>query len=364
MLAGATRLTRRIPAINLDERASIPPGFVYQLAHELAPTHIADGFGERVVLDHVLDRKALDAHHLVFADDACRELVLVVPPPVGDAGMDTGHGLTSLCPVTAALLLFDEPTLGLRQFLLIPGKIPGIANGLAGREHDHRCKSQVEPDHRVHHGQRRNLLFDQERDEVAVGSVLRDGHGRRLASRGKRTAPPDSERLLHLGEREVCAIPREGGSSVLCGLLLVFFLEDGVLRASLEEVLESAVEVPQGLLSWHTGNLTEKGVVGETLELGEQGGGLVVPERLLFLEVGLLSQVQEVVVDEAHAAKRAGKYALLLVRWGKAVSIGSFVFRLHTLLFFSPLRKVERARKERRRFLPSRQRRGVSMPQF
>jgi hypothetical protein len=125
------------------------------------------------------------------------------------------------------------------------------------------------------------------------------------------------------------------------------------LAASLEEVLESAVEVPQGLLSWHTGNLAEKGVVGETLELGEQGRGLLVPERLLFLEVGVLSQVQEVVVDEAHAAKRADKYALLLDRWGEAVAIGAFVSRLHILQFFSPVRKVERARKARRRSLPS-----------
>jgi hypothetical protein len=166
---------------------------------------------------------------------------------------------------------------------------------------------------------------------VAVGRVLRDRHGRRLAPCGQPTAPADSERLLHLSEREVCAIPREGGSSVLGGLLPVFFLEDGVERTSLEEVRVSAVEVPQGLLKGHAGNLTEKGRIGETLEWRRPRRGLGVPERLLFLEVGLLSHVQEVVVDEAHAAKRAGKYSLLLVRWGKTVLIGSFVFRLHSM---------------------------------
>jgi len=117
-------------AAECHERAPVPPSLVVQLAHELAPSHIADTLGERVVLDHVLDRKALDAHHLVFADEARGELVLVVPPSVCNSRVDAGHVLTSLCPVSAAHFLFGEPTLGFHQPLLVFGKIARIPDGL------------------------------------------------------------------------------------------------------------------------------------------------------------------------------------------------------------------------------------------
>jgi hypothetical protein len=81
---------------------------------------------------HLFDREALDADHLVVADDAGREVVLVVPSPVSDTGVETSDLLSGLGTVLAALLLFGKPTLSLRQFLLILDKIPGIANGLAG----------------------------------------------------------------------------------------------------------------------------------------------------------------------------------------------------------------------------------------
>jgi hypothetical protein len=80
--------------------------------------------------------------------------------------------------------------------------------------------------------------------------------------------------------------------------------------------------------------------------LGALLRGLVVPERLLFLEVGLLSQVQEVIVDEAYAAKCTSKRAFLLVGWNKAVFVGSFVFHLHAPVFFFYARIVETHRKE------------------
>src|SRR6266550_3426797 len=67
MLAVMTRFTGRIPTINLDEGSSIPLGFVLQLADELTPSHITDGFRQTVILDHVLDGQTLHTNHLVFA---------------------------------------------------------------------------------------------------------------------------------------------------------------------------------------------------------------------------------------------------------------------------------------------------------
>ena len=73
MLACATGLRRGREAVNLDQGASVPLGFVFQLTNELAPTHVTDRFRQAVVLDHVLDGQTLHANHLVFVNHACAE---------------------------------------------------------------------------------------------------------------------------------------------------------------------------------------------------------------------------------------------------------------------------------------------------
>ena len=108
MLACATGLRRRIEPLNLDQGASVPLGFVFQLADKLPPADITDGFRQRVVFHHILDGQALNAHHLVFVDDACTELVLVVPPPVSDTNMDASHFETGFGSVLAALLFLSQ----------------------------------------------------------------------------------------------------------------------------------------------------------------------------------------------------------------------------------------------------------------
>src|SRR5712691_10322430 len=123
MLACMTGLRRWVPLINLDQGSSVPLGFVFQLTDELTPSHIRDSLSQAVVLDHVLDCQALDAHHLVFVDDACAELVLVVSPSIGDTSMDTGDLQTGLVPVLGALLFSGMSPLRFYQPLFIFGKI-------------------------------------------------------------------------------------------------------------------------------------------------------------------------------------------------------------------------------------------------
>ncbi len=86
-----TGFTRRTPLINLDQRSSVPLAFILQLAHELAPSHITDRLRQAVIFDHMLDGQTLHADHLVFVNDAGRELVLVVTTTVIDPSMHTGH---------------------------------------------------------------------------------------------------------------------------------------------------------------------------------------------------------------------------------------------------------------------------------
>jgi hypothetical protein len=252
-----TAFGRRVPPVDLDEGAPIPPGFVLQLAHELAPSDITDTLRQRVVPDQIFDGQTLDADHLVLADDATRELVLVIQSAVGDTGVDPGHFETSLSHVLTAFLLLCQPSLRLCQFLLISVEEFGVAHAFPRRKHHHRGESQIEPDRLVNVRERLDVLLHQDRDEVAVGLVTGDGHGRRFATLGKRTAPADSQRLLHLGQGKARAIPGEGRGGVFSGLYLVFLLEDGVVRPTLEEVAEGATEMPQRLLKWYAGDLLQ-----------------------------------------------------------------------------------------------------------
>jgi len=77
MLTCTTSFRRRTEPIDLDQGTSIPLGFIFQLAHKLTPSNIGDRFCKAVVLNHVLDRQTLHANHLVFVNNASRELVLI-----------------------------------------------------------------------------------------------------------------------------------------------------------------------------------------------------------------------------------------------------------------------------------------------
>lgn len=79
-----------------------------------------------MVLDQVLDSQALDANRLVLANDASRELVLIVATAIGNACMDAGHFASGFLTIAGALVLLAQTTLG--QLLLITGEEFGIAN--------------------------------------------------------------------------------------------------------------------------------------------------------------------------------------------------------------------------------------------
>ena len=76
-----------IPLIDLDKVSAIPRCFIFELGHELTPSHVTDRFCQFVVLDHVLHCQALDADRLVFTDQACGELLQEVTASISDTGM-------------------------------------------------------------------------------------------------------------------------------------------------------------------------------------------------------------------------------------------------------------------------------------
>src|SRR6266568_6015505 len=99
MTTNGARFRRGIPLVYFDQRAFIPCRFVLQLSEELAPSHISYGLGKCRVLHHILDRQALDADHLVLADQTCGEFVLIVPAFIAYSGVNLGDLPASLFPI-------------------------------------------------------------------------------------------------------------------------------------------------------------------------------------------------------------------------------------------------------------------------
>ena len=119
MSAVKAAFRRGIPLVDLDKIPAIPCCLIFQLGHELRPTHVTDSFCQTVVLDHVLDVQALNADRLVFTNQPCRELVQEVTASISDTSMDTSNLLTGFGSILATLLLPGMSSLGFGQFLLV-----------------------------------------------------------------------------------------------------------------------------------------------------------------------------------------------------------------------------------------------------
>src|SRR5215469_13364735 len=145
MTTGKATFGGRIPLVNLDQGASVPFCFVFQLPDQFRPSDITDGFCQAAILDHILDLQALNAYDLVFAYDRSREFVLIVPPSVCNLLMDTSHLETGLIAVLRTLFLLGMLALRLCQLLFIFVEELGIAAGMPIRGDDHTQESQVQP---------------------------------------------------------------------------------------------------------------------------------------------------------------------------------------------------------------------------
>ena len=323
-----------IPLVDLDNGSAIPCGLVFQLPHQFRPSDIADGFGKAVVLDHILDCKALDAYDLVLAYELGRELVLVISSSIGNPFMKACHFETSLISILGTFFLLRMPSLRSCQFLFVFGKVLGVVIGLSLGGDDHAFESQIKPDHLWSHRQGFDLFFHQDRHKVTVGFIFGDGDGRRLGIFGQGTRPDDSERLLHLGKGEVCSIPLESRDRVLSRLQMAFLLEAGVIRSPLEEVTKGFIQMTKGLLRRNARYLIEPRGFRLLLEDGQGSRGVVIRNAPLLLIVGIGTQTQCPVIDVATTPKGPSKKSLLLVGRVDSILVCAFLFHSsHTITY-------------------------------
>lgn len=70
LATGRTDLGRGEPWVGLDQRPSVEPAFVRELADELAPSGVPDRLRQTAVLHHLPRSECLDHDDLVLVDDA------------------------------------------------------------------------------------------------------------------------------------------------------------------------------------------------------------------------------------------------------------------------------------------------------
>src|SRR5439155_7748419 len=99
-------------------------GLVLQLATQLSPAAVRDGFGQPPVADHVLDREVFDRDQAVAADQVRGYAVQEVGTGVADLAVragDFGFGLTSV----------HAATLAAGHAPLVAGQVTGLALQMA-----------------------------------------------------------------------------------------------------------------------------------------------------------------------------------------------------------------------------------------
>ena len=159
--ARRAHLRRRIPRVNLDDLEAVEGRLVLQHGRELAQPGVVDARGQ-LGAAHPGDVEGFHAHRLVLTDQPGGELMVEVPAGVGHPGVQPGDPATGLLPVLAALVLAGHVALGTDQRLLPLPQPTRVVDLLPGGEGREAGQAEVNPNRRVHRGQRHLPDLDDE----------------------------------------------------------------------------------------------------------------------------------------------------------------------------------------------------------
>src|SRR5712692_9306535 len=319
---------RRVPLVDFDKGPSIPLRFVLKLSHQFRPSHITDGLSQTMVLDYILDVQTLDAYDLVLTYDLCRELVLRVSSSVSNASVNTSHFHAGFRTVLRAFFLACMSPLRFCQFFLLFDKELGVAVGMPIGSNHHRLQAQIKPDLLIDKRRVLDILFNQERDKVAVRTILAHSHRRRLGSFGQGTRPMDIQRGFHLGKGKGLSIPFECRGGILSRLLVVLFVELGICCMPFKEVFEGFIEMSQGLLKGNTRDFIQPRTIFLLFQQRQLCRGFMIANTHLLFVVGIGTQAQRPIIHVTSTAKCTSKMSRLLISWIDAILICSFLFHV------------------------------------
>jgi hypothetical protein len=340
MPAIETALRRRIELVNLDQVPSIPFSLVFQLPYEFSPADIGYSLTQLPIFHHVLHRQTFHTDRLVFTDQACRELVQEVLATVGYASMDTNHFKTSLISIPRTLLLFGIPLLCFRKFILVYMEEFRIADGLAIGEYNEGFQAEIGTDGFLSDRRSGNVLFDENANEVAVGTVLSNGDAGGINAFWQKTRPTDIQWFFHFRKGYMASTIRECRSRIFSALAIALLLERWVRIPFLKKVKKRPVQMPQGLLCRNTRYFIKPGVFILLLQIREHRGEVFVVQSATFFVVGIRLETQTPVVCEPCTAERPSENSFLLVSRVKPKLIRSCPY-VHVLHFNSYCVKIK-----------------------
>src|SRR6266516_132302 len=294
---------RGVPLVNLDNGTSIPRSFVLKLPDKFRPTDVTDGFSQTVVFNHILDLQTLDTYDLVFAYDASREFMLVVPSPICNLFMGASNLQTSFCTVLGPFFLFCVAALCFRKLLFLFGEELGIAIGMSIGGNDHRFQVQIKSNHLRGNFQWLHVLFYQDRYKIAFSFILVDRDTAWFASIRQWAVPYGGKRGIHLRKSKMMPVPGKGIACTGSRLLVTLLFEGGILRTSFKEVAKGLIKMSESLLQRNRRNRIEPHRLFLLLERDQALRGSFVVQTLTVLVVGVSALSQGPVVDIAATSE-------------------------------------------------------------
>jgi hypothetical protein len=326
---------RRVPPIDYDQLTPVPCALVLQHRPHFSPTCIGDRAGQAMIADHVPHAQILDHDHLVFTDEIGSELVQEIPSPIGDPGMGTGDVYSCLFPVSGALSLPGEQSLGAGEPCPIATLEPRVEDFLSGGQRDQGGNPGIDPDGGFRLGKRFDRAFTQQRYEPSARRISRHGHRGRLRVRRQRTRPAYGQRFAHPRQRQLSVSPPEPATGVLGGLTGPFpGFEFRITRSFFPECDECALEMTERLLKGYGRHIAEICEIVTPLPFRQHRGSLLVRDTLLPLHSGS-ALIQRKVPDHADAAERPRQLRGLISRGIEAVLVGSLHQFRHTLMLLT-----------------------------
>lgn len=331
------------PAVHLHQGLAVPFGLILKLTHKLAPRSITDGFRQRPVLLHVLDRQRFDGDYVKLFNEPRRELMQKVGSAVGYFGVGFCHTPLLTLPVVRAFLFTRKRLLLFAQAAVGIFEKARVAHLLAGRERDVGFKPYVYAHGFARLGLVLHRRFEFDADEVAARWVLGDRDCGWFSA--QITTPVDLECAGHLRQTESTSVGVVAKRSLCVASRLgsMLPLERRVARPSLEEVGERLFLVAQALLKDNGRGVFQPLVLLTTFKLCELAAHVRKAQRLAFIVVGIRAMFQCPVPDVSRTPEGLRQKVALLLRWVDAVFIGHVLHHLilHAGSFKVPVQGIE-----------------------
>ena len=217
-------------------------------------------------------------------------------------------------------------TLVLRKFGRIVGGMAGIAGLKTVRSDEQILDTHINADLFVSDRQQRRLKLTQARHKVASCWVFGNGDGRGF--RGKLSAPTNVQRHITLRQFQFAVFKGKSAVSEFSRLAVSLGFKGGVFCPPFKEVLERGLLVSQALLQRNTGNVVQKGKLGQFLDFGQSGVCATIPHLFLSLRVGIRAVAKDAVIDKSHTPEGLSQQRFLLRVRVEPELIGAFNFHV------------------------------------